>query len=113
MARYYCTCRCPKQKAIHPTEVDEEGVCTNCGYYAFARPDLQHVLFPRADHIKWSYEPITTKSYWSEKGLLNEYYLYFYGHEQKSQGISDGTLRKDTKRIQDEKELKRTNRNRG
>ena len=112
MARYYCTCKCPKQKKLYPVEVRDDGICVECGYYAFARPSIEHVRYPRADHVKWNYEPIKTASYWAEKGLLNEYYLYFHGHEQKMQGISDGTLRKDVKRIQDAKKLKRANGNR-
>ena len=45
-----------KHTKYHETEVDKEGLCVYCGYYAFSRPSVQHELFPRPDYKKWNTE---------------------------------------------------------
>lgn len=111
MARYYCTCKCPKQKVLHLTEVRDDGICVKCGYYAFARPNIEHLYFPRDETKKWDNEPIKTSWRWTKLGMFNEYCLYFHGHEQGNLGLGDHTIRKDMKRIKNEREqkLKRAN----
>ena len=113
MARYYCTCECPVQKALYPTEVRDDGICVKCGYYAFAKPNIEHLYFPRDETFKWNTEPMKTAWRWSKLGMYNEYCLYFHGHECGNQGLGDNTMRKEQKRIRDAKKLKRVNGNRG
>tara|TARA_Y100000816_G_scaffold130679_1_gene92204 strand:+ start:2302 stop:2676 length:375 start_codon:yes stop_codon:yes gene_type:complete len=123
MANFYCTClsdRLTKRqslrehKKLHPTTVDSEDICIHCGYYAIARPNLNHKIFPRPEYRKWDTEPSRSKAEWSSKGMLNEYYLYYHGHERGNQGLGDHTIRKDMERIKNEREqkLKRANGNR-
>ena len=103
MARYYCTCKCPKQKALHPVEVRDDGICVKCGYYAFARPNLEHIYYPRDEILNGVMS--LSKLHIGQKGMYNEYCLYFHGHEQKMQGISD---RYNTKRCKKDKRCKKT-----
>ena len=124
MANFYCTCLSDRNtkrqslrehKKLHPTTVDKDDCCVHCGYYAIARPSPQHNRYPRPDYKKWNTEPTKSRVEWSKLGLLNEYYLYFHGHEEIKQGLSDGRLRKDQEEIRNarEEELRRVNGNRG
>ena len=112
MANYYCTCQSKRDvnkqkyaehKKLHPTVVDSEGICKHCGYYAIAKPNSSHIHFPRPDYKKWDTEPTTSRTEWAKLGLLNEYYLYFHGHEQRMTGLNDATLKKDQERIRNER----------
>ena len=62
MNDYYCTCqfnrdvkkqRYTDHKRYHLTEVDSEGICKYCGYYAVARPPEKYCIYP----VKFNWGP--------------------------------------------------------
>ena len=108
MARYYCTCkkgeRLPhdyQHTKYHETEVDKEGVCVYCGYYAFTRAAIQHELFPRHGKKVTALEVYKHVSNWEDNEL---YYQYYHGCSPLNQGLARETLLKDQERIRDGKE---------
>ena len=108
MIRYYCTCkkgeRVPydyQHTNYHGTEVDEEGICIYCGYYAFTRAAEQHELFPRHKTKVTSMEVYKNVTSWENNDL---YHQYFNGCSSYAQGLARETLLKDQKRIRDGKE---------
>lgn len=119
MLRYYCTCKRGKILAndyqhttYNDTDVDKEGICIYCGYYAFTRADLKHELFPRHRGKVTDMDVFKTITAWDDNELYNQ---YFYGHGKYAQGLARKTLKKDEERISNEREqkLKRANGNRG
>ena len=119
MARYYCTCkkgaRTPHDYAhtqYHETEVDKEGVCTYCGYYAFTRASIEHELFPRHGRKVTALYVYKNINRWNNPELYNQ---FFKGHGSGKQGLSYNSLNNDREKISNEreKELERTNGNRG
>jgi hypothetical protein len=118
MARYYCTCRLGERvphdyqhTQYHETDVDEEGTCNYCGYYAFSRASIQHELFPRHGRkvtAQYVYKNINS---WKDPEL---YHQFFHGYGSLRQGLNSATLKKDQEKISNEREqLERLNRNRG
>mgnify|MGYP001285526744 CR=1 FL=1 len=119
MARYYCTCKkgakTPhdyQHTTYNETEVDKEGICIYCGYYAFSRADLKHELFPRHKSKITDMDVYKTITSWKNN---THYHQYFHGCDKPTSGLARETLLKDQKRIRDAKEqkLKRANGNRG
>ena len=115
MANYYCTCQSERgtkrqnlreHKKLHPTIVDSEGICKHCGYYAIAKPNTNHIHFPRTQYKKWETEPVNDVVTWSKYNLTDKYYWYFHGHGSIHQGLNDATLKKDQERIRNEREAK-------
>ena len=87
MAKYYCSCKGDLyHKKIHETEVDSEERCTNCGYYAFARPETEHKLFPRLGlcNGKDSLEVSKDIAAWKSNEL---YYQYWHRHGSPQHGL--------------------------
>jgi len=108
MARYYCTCkkgaRTPhdyQHTQYHETEVNKEGVCNYCGYYAFARAAIQHELYPRHGSKVTAMEVYKNVAYWKDNDL---YHQYHNGCSPLKQGLSRETLIKDQERIKNGKQ---------
>jgi hypothetical protein len=108
MARYYCTCkkgeRLPhdyQHTKYHETEVDKEGICVYCGYYAFTRASIQHELFPRHGKKVTALEVYKHVANWEDNEL---YYQYYHGCSPLNQGLARETLLKDQERIKNGKQ---------
>ena len=108
MVRYYCTCT-KEMKTPHdyqhtkyyPTEVNKDGACIHCGYYAFTRASVKHELFPRHGKKVTAMEVYKNVSDWKDNNL---YHQYFNGCDSYAQGLARETLLKDQKRIQNGKQ---------
>ena len=101
MPRYYCTCkkgeRVPhdyQHTKYHETEVDKEGLCVYCGYYAFSRASVQHELYPRHGSKVTALEVYKNVANWESNEL---YYQYYHGCSPHHQGLARETLLKDQK----------------
>ena len=84
---FLCTCKIAHKKNnrkgkehrhlnFHETEVDDEGICINCGYYAWEKP--MHVRYPRGSKgssVPWTTEVNTVQHYWV--GRADEYFAYY------------------------------------
>ena len=79
-----CTCK-SKQVSIasklHPTEIDEDGVCLHCGYYAVWVSDYN--LFPKSNSGIHGYEKVSSrhKPGWTQAEIDNYFSHIDCNHE--------------------------------
>ena len=114
MAKYYCNCNKGKyvikkmcsSTSMYLTEVDDEGICTYCGHYAFARANESHEIYPRSNKKVTELDPLVHASKWGEAGMLDKYWWYYHGHGGKLQGLNSATLKKDQESIKNERETR-------
>tara|TARA_A100001201_G_scaffold143281_1_gene144256 strand:- start:2741 stop:3112 length:372 start_codon:yes stop_codon:yes gene_type:complete len=122
MAKYLCTCNKGKFKGggtkLYPTEVNSEGICIYCGYYAYAQPDDKHLKYPRNPQRPYDQEPSKTKTYWSRTVGIDKYYQYYHGADQPNWGqkklgkLTNKELQQREEKVKNEEKFRRANGNR-
>lgn len=80
---FYCTCKLKHKNSnnkkfsyrhlkFHITEVDDEEICVDCGYYAWEAP--MHVRYPRSALVPWRSEVCSVKNWTGDTELRDAYY---------------------------------------
>ena len=80
---FYCTCQIKHKNSnnkkfnyrhlkFHITEVNDEEICVDCGYYAWEAP--MHVRYPRSQLVPWRSEVCSVKNWTGDTGLRDAYY---------------------------------------
>lgn len=103
----YPTCTCNAKyvsisTVFHKTEVDEEGICIKCGYYAVYRSEYE--LFPKSnrgihgyrevsDHHKPGWGPAEIGNYFSDIKSDHESFAVFgsYSNNLDYSGVGTGS----------------------